>query len=462
MSRRFRRWAAAVAAAALTCGLAACGAGSGGSSDPHTLVVWNLDGQPDRMAAVQKINARFTARTGIKVKEVAVLEAQLPSLTASAAVSGTLPDLVSGLPLALVRQFRQQQLLDPKAATRVVDDLGRSTFAPKALTLTQEGHSQLAVPSDAWVQLLGYRKDLFAQAGLAAPTTYDRIQRAARVLTNNGRYGITLATDPADPFTQQSFESLALGNDCQMVSSSGRVEIDSRACRDTFQLYGDLARNDSPVGTQTVDSTRASYFAGQSAMIIWSTFLLDELAGLRSDALPTCPQCRHDSTFLARNTGLVTAVQGPDGTHPVGYGEIACWAFFAGHKTAASDYVRFMMSDGYRDALAIAPEGKYPVRNGNARHPHEYVDLWPSLPAGVDKKRPLDKVYDHRTLQQVAHAIKTMQRWAIPQGQGELLGPVVAESVIPKAVSSLANGEPAGDAARDAQNAVTDIQRSLK
>ena len=26
-------------------------------------------------------------------------------------------------------------------------------------------------------------------------------------------------------------------------------------------------------------------------MIIWSSFLLDELAGLSNDARPTCPQC---------------------------------------------------------------------------------------------------------------------------------------------------------------------------
>jgi multiple sugar transport system substrate-binding protein len=457
-----RRAAAALAAALLSCGLVACGGGSGSSADPHTITVWNLDGQPDRMVAVKKINERFTARTGTRVQEVAVLEPQLPSLIASAAVSGTLPDLISGLPLALVRQLYQQQLLDPSTATRVVAGLGRPTFARKALELTRQGSQQLAVPSDAWVQLIGYRKDLFAKAGLSPPTSYDAILRAARTLTHDGQSGITLATDPGDPFTEQTFESLALGNDCQLVNSDGQVEMDSEACVHTFELYRALARDYGPQGTQSVDTTRASYFAGQSAMIDWSTFLLDELAGLRSDALPTCAQCQHDPTYLAKNTGLVTAVQGPDGTKPLGYGEIVSWAFLVGHKKAASDYVRYMMSDGYRDALAIAPEGKYPVRNGDARNPTRFVDAWPSLPAGVDKKKPLDKAYNARTLKQVADAIGTLQRWAIPQGQGELLGPTVAELAIPKAVSSLANGESAQDTADDAQRAVTDIQRSLK
>lgn len=460
---QLRRRAAALAAAALaSCGLVACGGGSSSNGDLHTITVWNLDGQPDRMAAVKKINQRFTTRTGIKVQEVAVLETQLPSLVASAAVSGTLPDLISGLPLALVRQLHQQKLLDSATATKIVDGLGRSTFASEALALTRQGNQQLAVSSDAWVQLIGYRKDLFAKAGLAPPTTYTAIEKAARVLTTGNQTGITLATDPGDPFTQQSFESLALGNDCQLVDSGGGVKLDSPACVRTFMLYGALARSYSPQGTQSVDTTRAAYFAGQSAMIIWSTFLLDELAGLRSDALPTCPQCKNDPAYLEKNTGLVTAVQGPDGGAPRGYGEIASWAFLVDHKAAASSYVRYMMSDGYRDALAVAPEGKYPVRNGDAKNPTKFVDEWPSLPAGVDKKRPLNKVYDARTLKQVAHAIGTLQRWAIPQGQGDLLGPTVAELAIPKVVSSLANGESPQATAGDAQTAVTDIQRSLK
>jgi multiple sugar transport system substrate-binding protein len=462
VSQLRRRLTALVAAAVASCSLAACGGASGSPGGPRTITVWNLDGQPDRMVAVKKINQRFTDKTGITVREVAVIEPQLPSLIASAAVSGTLPDLISGLPLALLRQLRQQQLLDSRTSTQVVDGLGRSTFAPKALTLTRQGDRQLGVPSDAFVQLLAYRKDLFAEAGLAPPNTYDALLKAARTLTHGDQTGITLATDPGDPFTQQTFESLALGNDCQLVTSAGDVRLDSPACVHTFEMYGELARRYSPQGTQTVDTTRASYFAGQSAMIDWSTFLLDELAGLRSDALPTCDQCQDDPTYLAKNTGLVTAIQGPDGSAPAGYGEIVSWAFLVGHKKPAADYVRYMMSDGYRDALAIAPEGKYPVRNGDATDPTKFGDEWPSLPAGVDKKKPLDQVYDAATLKQVATAISTLQRWAIPEGQGDLLGPTVSELAIPKAVAALANGSSPQDAAEDAQNAVTDISRSLK
>ena len=158
---------------------------------------------------------------------------------------------------------------------------------------------------------------------------------------------------------------------------------------------------------------------------------------------------------------MVTEIQGPDGSAPVGYGEIASWAVLSAASPATADYVTYMMSEGYEDALAIAPEGKYPVRRGDADAPTRYVDLWPTLPAGVDSKRPLLEIYGQETLSQLADATTRLQRWAILQGQGDLLGPVVAELAVPKVLAQLALGESASASAEDAARAVDDIKTSL-
>ncbi len=59
-----------------------------------------------------------------------------------------------------------------------------------------------------------------------------------------------------------------------------------------------------------MDSTRATYFSGRSSMIVWSSFLLDELAGLRKDARPSCAECRDDPGYLSDHSGIVTAMRG--------------------------------------------------------------------------------------------------------------------------------------------------------
>ena len=63
-------------------------------------------------------------------------------------------------------------------------------------------------------------------------------------------------------------------------------------------------------GNQDADTTRATYFAGNAAMVIWSSFLLDELAGLRNDAAHL-RAVQERSLWLAKNTGILTEIQGP-------------------------------------------------------------------------------------------------------------------------------------------------------
>ena len=119
-------------------------------------------------------------------------------------------------------------------------------------------------------------------------------------------------TAPADSFTQQAFEQVALANGCQLVNDAGEITLNSPECQESFAYYTDLIKKTSVKGNQDADTTRATYFAGDAAMVIWSSFLLDELAGLRNDALPTCDQCKTDPTWLAENTGIVTDSAGTE------------------------------------------------------------------------------------------------------------------------------------------------------
>ena len=47
----------------------------------------------------------------------------------------------------------------------------------------------------------------------------------------------------------------------------------------------------------------------------------------------------------------------------------------------------------YTATLSIAPEGKFPVRRGDASNSTKYVEAWSKLPVGVDRKAPLSELY---------------------------------------------------------------------
>jgi multiple sugar transport system substrate-binding protein len=464
MKRRVRGAVALAGAATLiaACGSDDSGGGNGGGGD-GPLVVWTLENLPDRLAAQEKIAAAFTESSGIEVKLTGIDEDQFNQLLTSSAAAGELPDIIGALPLSGVQALNANELIDSDAAASVVEDLGADTFSERSLELTSDGDTQLAVPSDGWAQLLVYRKDLFDAAGLAAPETYDDILAAAKALDSPDMAGFTGANVANDAFTQQTFEQFALGNGCQLVNDDGDVTLDSDECVTAFDFYNDLMTNYSVSGAQDVDTTRAAYFAGQAAMIVWSSFILDEMAGLRADAMPSCPECTDDPAFLAKNSGVVTAIAGPDGEGGAQFGEIVSWAITAESQTdAATQFVSYMMEDGYEQWIGFAPEGKVPTRQGTADEPTKYIDTWATLPAGVDTKAPLSDFYSQDVLDALATSPDTFSPWGITQGQGALIGAALGELPVPQAIASMTGGEISPEeAAKQAADAVQEIADSL-
>jgi multiple sugar transport system substrate-binding protein len=433
-----------------------CGSGDGKQGDGTSLIFWTAEDNPDRVKATQAIVDRFQQQTNIKVTLVAISEDQLSSQVSSASAAGTLPDVLAAASLGFVHSLAADNISDPDAAADVINTLGPETFSRRALSLVEANGQPVAIPSDTWTQLLVYRKDLFDRAGLAAPTTFEAIRTAAATLTGGAMAGIVAATKAGDSFTQQTFEYLAVANNCQLVDQAGTITLTSKPCVDTFNFYVDLIRTASVQGDQDATSTRAAYLAGNAAIIIWSSFLLDELAGLTTDARPTCPQCRDDPSFLADHSGIVTAITGPHGTEPSQFGELTSFVITKDANKDAAKLVEFLMNDGYLDWLALAPEGKVPARTGTTDQPSKFTHAWNHLKTGAENRKPLSEVYPPDVLKELATSTETMDRWGFPQGQGRLVGAQLAELPIPKALAAALNGSMSTTAA--AEQAQADLE----
>ena len=417
------------------------------------------ENQPDRVRATQANLDDFTRRTGIPVELVVLGDQELVPKATAAAKAGGLPDVMQ-VGMADAHAFVQQRILDAQAAQEVVDELGEDTFSARALSLLTTGGSVAAVPSDGWGQLLIYRRDLFDAAGLPAPRTLADVRRAAERLDRRGMAGITLATS-ADGFMAETFEHIALAAGCGLVEPSGEVALDSAACRRAFAYYAELAREFSPGGTQDVDTTRDAYFAGRAAMILWSPFLLDAMAGLRDEAIPTCPQCREDPAYLAKHSGLVGPLAG--GGEPAQFGNISGWGIASGaDTTGAARLVRYLLTDGYLRWLALSPQGKYPVRAGESGDPERYVDGWAELESGVERRAPLRQFYSQAAIDSLGEGVRSFQRWAFEDDEAALLGALGGPQPVVKALAAAIRGDITPDeAAARAQRAVERLQAEL-
>jgi len=464
MTVRRALWTRVAVVAALAAG---CGGGDddgGGSSEGpirgSTVTVWNNESQPDRMKTTQGILDDFTKKTGVKTKLVPVPEDQLSSLITNAAAAGELPDVVLATPVGDSHAYANEDLFDRKAAQAVVDKLGVDTFSKPALELVSQKGVATGVPSDGWGQLLIYRRDLFEEAGVAAPKTLDDVQAAAEKLDGDGQAGIALGTAPGDGFTSETFEHVGLAAGCELVDDGGKVTFDTPPCVDALRRYGELAKL-SVRGSQDLEAVRGTYFAGRAAMMFWSPFLLDGMAGLRDDTKPSCPECKKDPEFLAKNSGLIGPLGGAAG-EPSQFGSVSTFNISTDANTkAAQALVEFMMTDGYVRWLGLSPQGKYPVRLGDQAEPERFVEAWGELESGVDRKATLTEAYSDESIASLGEGVKSFDRWGFAQGQGALIGALSAEQPIAKAVADVVGGKDPAAAAKEAQATISEIKEGL-
>jgi len=404
------------------------------------ITFWTLETQPERIAKQEEIAAAFEAKTGISVKIVPVDESDLSTRVTAAFSAGDLPDVILN-PIATLVGFAEQGIYDTEAATEVIDKLGRDTFAQGPLNLANFEGNDIAVPVSGWTQLIVYRKDLFEQAGLEPPNTFDNILKAIDALHNPpDMFGFVAATDVSQDYMMQVLEEFFLADGMTLIDENGKVDVDNAKTIETLNFYKKLV-DASPPGNLYWLQSRQLYLAGQAAMIVWSPFILDELAGLR-DSVPVTATDDPTSPELAKNTGFVTNLAGPSNPNGAGWASGTYLGITVDADTeAAQQFVEFILGDAYTDWLSFAPEGFFPVRRGTADDPTAFVDAWAQLPVGVDRKAPLSAFYAPEVISDIVNGLDVADRWAFSQGQGGLVGRLYGTRVMSELVRQFLDGE---------------------
>ena len=298
-----------------------------------------------------------------------------------------------------------------------------------------------AVPVDGWTQMVVYRKDLFDAAGLAAPNSYANIEAAVDALHNPpSMYGFVAPNKVDENFMSQVLEHVFLANGVSPVSADGFSALDEGSTIEVLDFYKKISKA-SPPGELYWKQSRELYFAGQAAMIIWSPFILDELAGLRDSAPPTIND-DPTSTELASKTGIVTTFGGPSNSSGAAWADIRYFGVTSdANVDVASEFVTYSMKDGYTATLSIAPEGKFPVRRGEPFDTAKYINAWSKLPVGVDRKAPLSNLYDANTIRRIVSGLETADRWGVKEGQLSLASKIINSQVINRIVRQYIDDE---------------------
>lgn len=406
----------------------------------ETLRFWTTEEQPERLARQEQMAADFAAATGHTVEVIPVSENDLGTRTTAAFAAGDLPDVIYHT-LQYALPWAEAGILDTDAATDVVEALGADTFAPGALNMASFDGGYASVPVDGWTQMIVYRADLFEENGLEPPNSYANVLAAVDALHSPPEmYGFVAATKVDENFMSQVLEHVFLANGVSPVGPDGFEPLDEAATIEVLEFYKAIAEA-SPPGDLFWDQSRTLYFSGNAAMIIWSPFILDELAGLRDSAPPTIND-DPTSSELASKTGIVTNFAGPSNPDGAAWGDVRYFGITSDAATdAAMEFVEYSMGEGYGQTLAIAPEGKFPVRRGTADDPTAFSELWSTLDVGVDRKAPLGELYDAAMIDEIVGGLDVAQRWGVNEGQLSLASSIINSQVINRLVREYIDGE---------------------
>ena len=422
-----------------------------GTASAGDIKFWTTEEQPERLAKQQEMAAQFEAATGDKVEVIPVSESDYGTRATAAFAAGDMPDVIYH-PLQYALPWAEAGILDTEAATEVVEELGVGTFKSGALNLAAYDGGYTSVPVDGWTQMVVYRADLFKEKGLEPPNSFANVQAALKALHNPpSMYGFVAPTKVDENFMSQVLEHVFLANGVSPVGADGFKPLEAGPTTEILEFYKSIVEA-SPPGELYWKQSRELYFAGQAAMIIWSPFILDELAGLRDSAPPTI---NDDPTTkeLAGKTGIVTNFAGPSNADGAAWGDVRYFGITQDADTdTAQAFIKFAMDEGYMQTLSIAPEGKFPVRTGTTEEADKFTKGWAMLPVGVDRKAPLGELYAEEMIAEIVGGLDVAQRWGVTEGQLSLASKMINAQPINRIVRQFTDGEIDAAAAVEALN----------
>ena len=152
-------------------------------------------------------------------------------------------------------------------------------WTPSMLRFQQLDGRTLVMPYHNGPECLIYRKDLFEEAGLAPPATWDEFQRIAHRLArpSEDRYGAVFAAYPDGHNTVYDFCLQLWSRGGELTDAAGRIQLQTGAAREALRFYRRILQDRTAVHPRCADfdSVKSGYaFArGEVALMVnWFGF----------------------------------------------------------------------------------------------------------------------------------------------------------------------------------------------
>ncbi|MCB4824514.1 ABC transporter substrate-binding protein [Roseicella aerolata] len=284
---------------------------------------------PSQVKVWQELITRYTeANRGAAVQpEYASWDDLIRKIPADL-MAGRPPEIVAGSSrVSFMAAAAKRNLLVDLAP--LVDQIGRADFHAPSLKAWHLNGIQAAIPYGVQWPVLWCRTDLFQEAGLELPKTWDEYRAAAEKLTNPAR-GMFGACFPAGrTWNTQIQATIAIwGAGGRMFDDKLNPTFDTPEIRRAMTYYAEMCRFSPPdIGQYGFREASAAYTSGKAATTFYWGRVLSHLYQQAPDLLP-----KSKTVHIPHGGTPATAL---------GWDEFVVYK--SRNTNAALDYVKFML-----------------------------------------------------------------------------------------------------------------------
>ena len=323
---------------------------------PFAGVQLNVASQNDQFSGpLARLAPRFEQETGIKVSVDVLSYPELLSKITADFVGDTKGYDVVTMDIVWAGQFAEagySVVLDDRIA-RDAAEIGIDDIYPVLMTgLGNYGGKQIAFPFAGYANVLAYRDDLYAAAGIQPPQTMGDLVAAAKKLTrrDTNQYG-WVANGQKGPAVAQDWMQYNKQLGGSILGLDGRPALNSDANVQSLRLYKELFDQAAPPGAVEFDwgGREESFRQGLVAnMQTWSV----GASGYDDPA---------QSKVVGKNTVAVAPVaQGMRPTYGIGGWGLAINADIdARQQDAAWEYIKWVTSPAIQKEMALQGGGGF-------------------------------------------------------------------------------------------------------
>lgn len=379
-------------ATAATIGLAGCvgsGGNSSGNNSPNSIDYWNIHSGDGYEKPINQIVNKINRQKDIKATVRFINNDSLAEELSSAIASDTLP-AVAFLALQSIYRLGSDGSLSTNTATSVIKSIGEDDFREgilKFMTTPKSGY--YAVPTDAWIQGIWYRKSAFEQQGLKPPKTWDAVRKAANTFSSQDgiKAGLAFGTKK-DIYARQCFTAIARSNGGLVLDKNNTVVFDEKSMIEALQYIKDIS--EYVPGAITASDALNLYESKQCHMFFYSSYLLPNLV-------------EDMGKSMVKDTTLAPSLQN---TRKSTYGQVLGHSIFSGSQTereASKTLIKSIMSgESYVKWCHMFPGGTLPVlkstANSKAYLNNKTISNW------------------GKTIEKMSNSLSSMERFDIVNG----------------------------------------------